>query len=296
MTDIALHELTKHGVERFLSRPTHALLMIGPTGIGKCHLATHLAERLTGLTADQLDSYAYLRVVRADKDKSSIGIEAVRELQQFLKLKVPSGASQQPSWRIVIMDNAHTLTTEAQNALLKQLEEPPEQTIFLLAVAEPQALLPTIHSRSQQLTIQAPSQSALQDYFANAGYAQKDIQQAYLLSGGLPGLMHALLDDQAHPLKSAVQTARELLQATQFERLCRVDALAKDKAEAFNVMFILQHMARSATVQGAKVSDGSATKRIKQWHKVQRAAYQAEQAYAVSGQAKLTLTNLMLSL
>jgi hypothetical protein len=287
--DIVLHELTKAHVERFVAQPSHALLIAGHAGIGKQYLAEHMMASLLGKNATD---YPYLRTITPEKDKSSIGIEAVRDLQQFLKLKLPTNAA----WRLIAIPDAQGLTTEAQNALLKLLEEPPERTIFILASSSEQALLPTIRSRVQQLTVHIPAQADVVQYFQTQGYDSKDIQQAYLMSGGLPGLMQSLLGDLEHPLKSAVETARKLLQSTQFERLALVDSLSKDKPATLNVLFVLQHMARAAALQGSKATDGSATKRIKQWHKVQQAAYEAEQAYGVSAQAKLTLTNLMLSL
>ena len=288
MSEIVLHELTAAHIQRFVAQPAHALIVVGPSGIGKQYLCEYIAQQLIDAP---LDSYAYLRFVEPEKDKTSIGIEAVRDLQQFLKLKLPNNAP----WRIIIVPQAQGLTTEAQNAFLKLLEEPPERTIFLLASDSEQALLPTIRSRTQLLTLQTPPQSDILAFFESER-GSKDIQQAYLMSGGLPGLMHSLLSDEQHPLKEAVQTARKLLQSTQFERLCLVDGLSRDKQAALNVIFVLQHMARAATAQGAKAIDGSAAKRIKQWHRVQQAAYEAEKAYAVSAQAKLTLTNLMLSL
>jgi DNA polymerase-3 subunit delta' len=237
-------------------------------------------------------SYVYFKPIEPEKDKSTIGIEAVRELQQFVKLKLPADRP----WRIITICDAGNLSGEAQNAILKLLEEPPERTIFMLTATTPQAVLPTIRSRVQQLTIHQPPQADVISYFEAQGYDSQQVQQTYPISGGLPGLMHALLEQEEHPLKSAVQTARKLLQSTQFERLCLVDELAKKKPETLQLLFVLQHMARAATVQSAKVSDGSAAKRIKQWHKIQSAAYEAEKAYTVSAQAKLTLTNLMLSL
>jgi hypothetical protein len=288
MSEIVLHELTAVHVQRFVGQPAHALLVVGPAGIGKQFLCEHIAQQLIDTS---LDTYAYLKYIEPEKDKASIGIEAIRELQQFLKLKLPSNAP----WRIIMVPQAQGLTAEAQNAFLKLLEEPPERTIFLLASDSEQALLPTIRSRTQLLVVNVPPQSDVFAFF-EVKHDSKDIQQAYLMSGGLLGLMHSLLGDEQHPLKDAVQTARKLLQSTQFERLCLVDGLSKDKQAALNVIFVLQHMARAATIQGAKATDGSDIKRIKQWHRVQQAAYDAEKAYTVSAQAKLTLTNLMLSL
>jgi replication-associated recombination protein RarA len=293
MSDIILHQLTAAQVSSVTGRPPHALLLVGPAGCGKQYLSEYIAQQLLGLdTVHAVRSYVYFKPIEPEKDKSTIGIEAVRELQQFVKLKLPADRP----WRIITICDAGNLSGEAQNAILKLLEEPPERTIFMLTATTPQAVLPTIRSRVQQLTIHQPPQADVISYFEAQGYDSQQVQQTYPISGGLPGLMHALLEQEEHPLKSAVQTARKLLQSTQFERLCLVDELAKKKPETLQLLFVLQHMARAATVQSAKVSDGSAAKRIKQWHKIQSAAYEAEKAYTVSAQAKLTLTNLMLSL
>jgi DNA polymerase-3 subunit delta' len=242
---------------------------------------------------EKLTDYGFYTQVVPEKDKASIGIEVIRELQPLVKLKLPANSR---GWRIILIGNAHTLTTEAQNALLKLLEEPPQQTIFLLTADSLEKLLPTIRSRTQQLTVTLPTQAAITKHFEDSGHESTAIRQAYMVSGGLPGLTTAMLETTGHPLEAAVQTAKELLRANQFERLCRVDELAKKKPETLQVLFVLQHMARAAIAQGAQATDGTAIKRIKQWHRVQKAAYEAEQAYAVSAQAKLTLTNLMLSL
>ncbi len=298
MSEIILHEQTGQHLARFVSQPSHALLLVGPSGVGKQCVAEDVARQLLGLeSTEALYAYPYFTSVIPAKDKSSIGIEAVRDLQQFVKLKLPvTSTMSEQAWRIILITDAQTLTGEAQNAILKLLEEPPRQTIFLLTSASEQALLPTIRSRTQQVSIHPPSQTDIARHYNQLGFSDEDFVRAYMLSGGLPGLLNALLRQDEHPLKAAVQTARTLLQSTQFERLCMVDELAKKKPETLQILFVLQHMARAAMEQGAKASDGSAAKRIQQWHRVLRAAYEAEKSYAVSGQAKLTLTNLMLAL
>lgn len=90
-----------------------------------------------------------LLIVKKDDDKKSIGIDKAREIKKFLKEKPLSGNS-----KTVVMLNAEILTTEAQNALLKTLEEPPEYgEIFLLSKTE-DALLGTVVSRCKKIRIQ----------------------------------------------------------------------------------------------------------------------------------------------
>ena len=295
MQDIILHDQTQQALGQYLARPSHAIVLLGPDGSGKLYLAQSVAAELLAVGRAALGNQAYYRHLTAEKDKASIGIEAVRDLLQFTKLRLPATDAR----RVITIEGSHTLTTEAQNALLKLLEEPPAGTHFILTASSAQGLLPTIRSRSQQIIVHQPDMAALTAFFQAQGHDAQRVQQSVALSGGLPGLLAALLKSEEHPMKPAVETARKLLQSSQFERLAMVDAMSKQKAETMQVLFVLQHMARAASVRaaaGATSNYPAADKSIRQWHRIMKAAYEAERAYAVSAQSKLALTNLMLSL
>ena len=284
MKQLVLNPQTREQVEAFTAHPSHAMMLVGPVGSGKHTLATAIAETLLGLPEDSLASHPYVMVV-APEDGKAIGIEAARQLEQFLALKVP-GTSEYD--RIVIIEDAHLLTTEAQNALLKTLEEPPEGTILIMTVGHEQALLPTIRSRAQTIPVGRLQKSELDAHFSeNSG--QQHIDQAYAISGGLPGLMDALLSEADHPLVLATQKARELLSSSPYERLTMVDELAKQKALAFDVTVILQQMARLSLQTAA----GQAARK---WQRVLSSGYEAGEALLANGQPKLVLTKLALSL
>lgn len=290
MPNLVLHPFTERELAHFVERPNHALLVVGAEGMGKFAVAEHLTRAVLDLAEDKnLSEYPYFRHLAPDGP--SISIDTVRDLLQFTKLKI-TGA-QQAIQRVIIIDQAHTMTGEAQNALLKLLEEPPAGTLFILTVTNEQALLPTIRSRAPQLHLKQPKQEALLAYFTTQGFDEQKVRQAYLMSGGLPGLIHALLHDSDHPLAQAASRARELLRAKTFERLAEVDALAKQKADCVRVLFMLQQMAQAAMEQAA--GKGS-TQAVRQWQKILSATYDTEQTIAASAQPKLALTNLMLVL
>jgi energy-coupling factor transporter ATP-binding protein EcfA2 len=282
---LVLHSKTQQGLIAFQTYPGHAILVLGPTGSGKAALSHHLAANLLETSTESLDSYAYLKIIGPIADKT-IGIETIRDLESFLRLKVPGDKLVD---RIVIIEDAQTLTTESQNALLKTLEEPPASTVLILTSNSEQALLPTLRSRMQTLNLVKPTKYQLEDYFAAGGFNSSKIDQSYAISGGLPGLMQALLSDSAHPLSEATKLAREILQGTAYERLLLVDSLSKQRSLAENVCFILQQMAH-ISLQSAS-QDSSL-----RWQTILTSSYEAAQSLANSTQPKLVLTNLMLNL
>ncbi len=273
-----LHPLTEDRLTRLQKRPPHALLIAGPAGIGKTAIARWYAANLLETTVEKLDLHPYFFEI-SPIDSKAIGVEAVRELEHVISLKTTSSSA---VGRVVIINNAHLLTIEAQNALLKTLEEPPEGTVLILTGAQQHALLPTIQSRVQQLEVTRPTQEAL------GGALPKGSAQLLALSGGLPGLAFALAkDDQDHPLVNAAQTARQLLQQSSFEKLCQVDALSKNKEASRNLIYILMQMAHAALVAGKGSS---------RWQKILQATYDADTALNRGTQPKLVLTSLMLNL
>jgi len=286
--ELVLHDHTKQQVAQFIAGPAHAVLLVGSNGIGKMRLAESMAAAILQIDTP-LGQYPYFSVVRAEKD--SISIDAIRKLQKFLQLRT-LGSENRVYRRAVIIEHAEQLTTEAQNAYLKLLEEPPADTIMLLTADNQRALLPTIISRLQTIAVYAPGESALKEYFAGMGKDETAINQAYFLSGGLPGLMHALLEgDQSHPLLEGVAQAKEILQKQTFERLAMVEALSKQRESSRFVIEALQHIAQTGLEQSAKRGD---TAKLQRWHHVLSVAADADTALRQNANTKLTLSNLML--
>ncbi len=285
MSQLVLHPVTKKQYRSFIQAPSHAVLLLGPTGSGKLSLAKELLEPILSLSPGTFDSYIYA-IVSSPQEGKAIGIEVVREMEHFLSLKVPSYAKYN---RAIIIEDSHKLTIEAQNALLKTLEEPPDGTIIVLTANHAQSLLPTIRSRAQAITVKSPGLEALQSHFEAGGVIAKEITQAYSISGGLPGLMSAMLNDSDHPLKEATLKAKELLGQSAYERLLSVDYLSKQRDLTINLLFILQQMAH--------VSLGTVTgPAAKKWQSILEASYEATQKLSVNAQPKLVLTNLMLNI
>lgn len=286
MSDLVLHPESKRQIEAFAARPSHALRILGPAGSGKLALARALAARLLGVEISALASYPYLLTTSSEGGKA-IGIDQVRELEAFVARRIPG---QRAIRRMIIIDSAHLLTPEAQNALLKTLEEPPADTVLLLLSSDDQALLPTIRSRTQRLNVRRPPVVEVEAYFTARGHARNDIQKALGMSGGLPGLMHALLTaEDDHHLKTAAEAVRKLLAASPYDRLLMVDELSRQRSLCEDICFLLLQLADLQLVSAA----GAAGKR---WQNILERAYHARDALNHSGQPKLVMTDLLLNL
>ena len=160
----------------------HAWLLAGPRGVGKAHFARSAAIRLLseaagppvelpGLETPEEHPMAKLIAAgshpdlrwleRLENDKTgnlarNITVAQVRELGEFLSL-TPALSS----WRAVIIDSIDDLEKSAANALLKMLEEPPANSVFLLVSHAPGRLLPTIRSRCRRLDFHALPDDAM---------------------------------------------------------------------------------------------------------------------------------------
>ncbi|MBM7623953.1 DNA polymerase III subunit gamma/tau [Sporohalobacter salinus] len=137
-------------------RIAHAYLFCGPRGTGKTSTAKVFSKSLNcngGPTispcgecesCQKIEENSSIDVIEIDA-ASNRGIDEIRELREKVKFFPTEG-----NYKVYIIDEAHMLTKEAFNALLKTLEEPPEYVIFILATTEPHSLLSTILSRCQR--------------------------------------------------------------------------------------------------------------------------------------------------
>jgi len=289
---LLLHDKTKEQVLGFLQAPSHGLLISGPPGSGKQTLAIELSAQLLGVTTDKLSQHPYFVILSKPNDKQEIPIDTVRQLINSLKLK-PAISGSGVARRVVFIDEAQLLSEEAQNALLKLLEEPPQSTTFILTVPTDKNILPTVASRLQRISINPVGLVAAQAFFEKT-HPPAAVASAWSLSQGAAGLTSAILrEDKDHPLKQAVDLAKKFLKMSRYERVIYLDGLSSDKQNLTELIDGLNRVL--AALQRSAVAGGkdSLSKRVLKSRQLVNSALDSLQ---MNTSTRLICLNLALSL
>ncbi|HHU77540.1 MAG: DNA polymerase III subunit delta' [Caldicoprobacterales bacterium] len=194
------------GMKRILAggRIVHAYLFTGPAGAGKKTMSGLFAQALlcTGqgnkpcrqcIVCRQFQSGNHPDVIRIKKpvDKTAIVVDQIRELQGIVKVK-----PYQAGKRVCFIEQAHLMTEQAQNALLKTLEEPPSHTLFFLLADNTNTLLSTILSRCQHFRIGSMSGEDISEILERRlSISRQDAAVYAALSQGNPGKAISLAED-----------------------------------------------------------------------------------------------------
>ena len=257
------------------------LLLLGSSGIGKSKVLHSLANIYAD--GDIAGRVHYLELL---DDQKSISIDQIRQLKIILRLKSSKK-------RVVIIPNVNALSTEAQNSILKLLEEPGKNIHFLMAANSANDILPTIQSRVYIWKLVSPTNAQLSEYFS--GYPQDKLDKALAIGQGRIDIVEAVLRNQGdHPLLQSVQLAKEILAENHFDRLCRVDNLAKNKKQTCDFLDGLEVVCRAALEHAALLDNNN--KQLTDWLVRLEATVSTKQNFILNVQPKLLLTQLFMVL
>lgn len=218
----------------------HALLLTGQVGVGKATLAVLLSQALLcenaekpcgecpGCQKARNQSHTNLLVVKAAENQRSVKVEQARTLLANLST-YPFSAGP----RAVLLEQVDTFTPQAQNALLKALEEPDSATFFLLTCENLRAVLTTIRSRCQTFYIPPWPVELVSLLLTDQGIPADEAGQLSGFSGGSPGNALQIRNDPAFwSVKTLVDESILVLDhIRQLPAVSRKLRDAKDKAD-----------------------------------------------------------------
>lgn len=184
------------GKAAFASRVARFLVTHGPTGGGEDMSLDDPGDLAAGKLVDAGNHPEIIHLTRQVKEKGkdlarNITIDQIRQMIRRLHLSLSLGA-----WRVVVIDAVDDLESDGANALLKTLEEPPAQTIFLLVSHSPGRLLPTIRSRCRMLRFQPVDRDVMTAWLhgLRSMLDVAEVRAIVAASGGVPGKALALID------------------------------------------------------------------------------------------------------
>jgi DNA polymerase III delta prime subunit len=277
--NLLLHERSKKRYDQFVASPPQSLIMVAPAGSGKETVLKSLALDILGP-----QPIGRLFEITPEDGKKSISIDAIRELKMSLRLK----SSLQ---RVVFINQAGQLTLEAQNSILKLLEDTPKNVSFLIAVNKVSDLLETIYSRSVVWHYILPTKDQIRQYFNQ--YPTSVIDRTLSIAENRVGLIQALLNqDKEHPLLQAIDLAKEILAGNHFERLIKIENLYKDINQSLLLFEALELVCKGALENAALKHNDS----LKHWQNRLKIVLQSEELLNANIQPKLVLSRAFLVL
>jgi len=215
LSEVYGNEQTKDAISAMLRDPEerpHSFLLHGPTGCGKTTIGRIIAQTLecVGMDLTEVDSADFR------------GIDTVREIRKRSYLKPLESPC-----RVWIIDECHKMTNDAQNALLKILEDTPSHVYFILCTTEPQKLLKTIRGRCSQFQLNPLEDKELRDLLREVVKAEGE-----QLTGGI--YKQIIQDSLGHP-RNALQILDQVLRVEPEARLEMARRSAEEQSEAIEL-------------------------------------------------------------
>lgn len=251
----ALRQLS---VDIAAGRFPHALLLEGPAGCGKKTLARMIAA--AAVCSDTAHApcgdcencrkaregiHPDIEEIKGGVGSNSFHIDRIRELKEDAYI-LPNEAAV----RVLILCDAHTMTPQAQNALLKILEEPPKHLVFILTCENRAQMLSTIRSRTQAITLSGVEWEEAYPLLKKRlpDTDEQTLKHAFAISGGVIG--RVLTDLSDNTLEKVLDIAKKLAAAVvsgnEWELMAVTGGLEKDKAAVTGVLNALQLIFRDA--------------------------------------------------
>lgn len=302
----------------------HALLFVGPDGVGKRQVARALAaatfctapvpirqgEGLRGACGQcgpcrRMAAGTHPDYVEQAPDGRNYKIEQVRETIAVTKYRPAEGGA-----RFVVLDAVDLLRDEAANALLKTLEEPTGETHFILLTAQPHRLLTTIRSRCLRVAFAPLADELVERLLVASGVEPTAASGAARLAGGSLARANAVRETSAYGQRDEIARAiTELDDLSMAELISLAEVWTKDKDSVRPMLDLVRALVRDAMVQRAGLPERrlhldlaplidpwAARRPLQAWVAVIEKLEQAERDLIGNVNPRMVVENLLLAL
>lgn len=212
---------------------SHAHLIAGEDGVGKGKLANILAKFILNGDLDR----EYVDIINYSSEKSSFGVDDVRDIIEEV-YKKPFEKDK----KVIIIHEGNKLTIQAQNALLKTIEEPPKGVYIIILCESLELILDTIKSRCEIYKLKPLTKSELYEYIKikKFNYDENEIKSAIAFSEGVPGRIDRYFnDDKLRELRNNIVILIKNLNKNDLEAILQQEEsfsnLKNDKEEVLNI-------------------------------------------------------------
>ena len=235
MRDFIGHEALINNFKQRCLRNTlsHAHLIAGEDGVGKGKLANILAKFILNGDLDR----EYVDIINYSSEKSSFGVDDVRDIIEEV-YKKPFEKDK----KVIIIHEGNKLTIQAQNALLKTIEEPPKGVYIIILCESLELILDTIKSRCEIYKLKPLTKSELYEYIKikKFNYDENEIKSAIAFSEGVPGRIDRYFnDDKLRELRNNIVILIKNLNKNDLEDILQQEEsfsnLKNDKEEVLNI-------------------------------------------------------------
>ena len=235
MRDFIGHEaLINNFKQRCLKNTlSHAHLIAGEDGVVKGKLANMLAKFILNGDLDR----EYVDIINYSSEKSSFGVDDVRDIIEEV-YKKPFEKDK----KVIIIHEGNKLTIQAQNALLKTIEEPPKGVYIIILCESLELILDTIKSRCEIYKLKPLTKSELYEYIKikKFNYDENEIKSAIAFSEGVPGRIDRYFnDDKLRELRNNIVILIKNLNKNDLEAILQQEEsfsnLKNDKEEVLNI-------------------------------------------------------------
>ncbi len=214
------HEALKRVLEHALARPAPGYVFCGPSGIGKTALARGFAHALLEQPAEKsLEIHPDFLLLQREPQAKQIDVESVRHLMSQMYLSPAMGKR-----RVALIQEADLLHASASNSLLKAVEEPKVNNVYLFTATSYERMPQTLRSRLVHFRLQPRSQKELHDWLIELGAPMDQAKDIANIAGGCPGLAKRMMANQIQ-WQDRRKLIEDLLLACNGKTGARIEAL-----------------------------------------------------------------------